>query len=61
MISTSVKPALRMFLVCFAFCSRGGTAHQAGYDNDIFVPYCLMQPRCLQCSTCETKAKEMAV
>ena len=41
MISTSVKPALRMVsvvFISFAFCSRGGTAHQAGYDNDIGVP-----------------------
>ena len=27
-----------MGFILFTFNSRGGTAHQAGYDNDIGVP-----------------------
>src|ERR1035438_4696035 len=43
MISTSVKPALRRFLVCFIvfafFLCRGGTMRQAGLDNYNFVRF----------------------
>jgi hypothetical protein len=42
MISTRVKPALRVTLVFFIFFSLfyegGGTQRQAGYDNDNLVP-----------------------
>jgi hypothetical protein len=43
MISTSVKPALRRFFVCFILFAfvfyRGGTMRQAGLDNDCFVRF----------------------
>lgn len=49
MISTSVKPALRMFLVCFILrllSSRGGTERLAGYDIMTSRSLnCLPQPR----------------
>jgi hypothetical protein len=53
-----------MVLVSFillAFFSRGGTAHQAGYDNNIFVPILPDATALPKGSNRKTKAKKMVV